>query len=57
MIGLADSISEYEIWNEPDLAFLWTTAKNNQRPVVEFYDFYRAVINTIRASTPWVKNS
>lgn len=55
LIGLAYPISEYEIWNEPDLGFFWATPENNQRAVVEFYDFYRAVANTIRATAPWVK--
>ncbi|WP_334469025.1 GH39 family glycosyl hydrolase [Arsenophonus sp. PmNCSU2021_1] len=55
LIGLAYPISEYEIWNEPDLGFFWATPENNQRAVVEFYDFYCAVANTIRAAAPWVK--
>ncbi|RXK34142.1 hypothetical protein BBD39_06370 [Arsenophonus endosymbiont of Bemisia tabaci Asia II 3] len=55
LIGLAYSISEYEIWNEPDLGFFWATPENNQCAVVEFYDFYCAVANTIRATAPWVK--
>ncbi|CAA2929859.1 hypothetical protein [Arsenophonus endosymbiont of Bemisia tabaci] len=55
MIGLAYPISEYEIWNEPDLGFFWETPENNQRAVVKFYDFYCVVANTIRATASWVK--
>ena len=54
-IGLAYPICEYEIWNEPDLYFFWSTPANNQRAVAEFYDFYRAVAHTIKATAPWVK--
>lgn len=55
LIGLPYLISEYEILNKPDLVFFCAIPENNQCEVVEFYDFYCTVANTISATSPWLK--
>ncbi|MFS1538804.1 MAG: GH39 family glycosyl hydrolase [Candidatus Phlomobacter fragariae] len=54
-IVLAYPIAEYENCNEPDLGFFWSISENNLYAAAEFYNFYRAVANTIKANVSWVK--
>lgn len=49
-IGLPVPITNYEIWNEPDLGLFWSTPGSEDTSVTQFYAFYKAVASTIKAA-------
>ena len=53
--GLPYPITEYEIWNEPDLGLFWSTPDSPENVVKNFYEFYSKVSKAIRSVYPDAK--
>lgn len=53
--GLPYPVTEYEIWNEPDLGLFWSTPNDPQNSVKNYYEFYNKVSKAIKSIYPDAK--